>query len=166
MEFIHQLQADKNQALADAASLRRQLGGIPAPSWKRSRSPSANSEVGSRKLTKHTTSDEDDDEEDNDQEPTASRSGRNNAEDFADRIGHKFFLIYGPWVHFGRNFFSICLDEDYDGKDRFTDDDSMAQAQLREIMELIQERYTEGVLKQSWFSRTVCSFLPTLHSVL
>ena len=95
---MHQLQADKNQALAEAASLRRQLGDItndtPAPSRKRSRSPSANSKVGSRKLMKHTTSDKDD----NDQEPTATCSGRNNAEDFADRIGHKFFLIYGPWV--------------------------------------------------------------------
>ena len=99
---MHQLQADKNQALAEAASLRHQLGDItndtPAPSRKRSRSPSANSKVGSRKLTKHTTSDKDDKEDDNDQEPTATRSGRNNAEDFADRIGHKFFLIYGPWI--------------------------------------------------------------------
>jgi len=93
--------------------------------------------------------------------PVTFPSGKNNAEDFADRIGHKFFLIYGPWVHFGRNFFSIALDEDYDSKDRFIDDDSMAQAQLREIIELIQERYTEGVLRQSWFSRTVSSFFLT-----
>ena len=62
-------------------------------------------------------------------------------------MGHKFFMIYGPWVHFGRNFFSIALDEDYDGKDRFVDDDSMAQAQLREVIELMEERYIEGVLK-------------------
>jgi len=48
---VRKLQADKNKALADAASLRRQLGDItndtPAHCRKRSRSPSANSEDGS-----------------------------------------------------------------------------------------------------------------------
>ena len=74
------LQADKNKALADAASLRRQLGDItndtPAHCRKRSRSPSANSEDGSRKLTKHTASGKNDKQADSDEEPTASRSGK------------------------------------------------------------------------------------------
>jgi hypothetical protein len=51
--------------------------------------------------------------------------------------------------------FDLDVDEDYVAADRFEDDKTRAQGQLRDIIDLIQEKFQVQALRQRWFRRQV-----------
>lgn len=77
------------------------------------------------------------------------------SEQFVYQAGHKFFLLYAPWIRSGDNLFDIDLEEDYDVADRFEDDNNKAQGQLRDIIDLIQEKFQVEALRRRWFRKQV-----------
>jgi hypothetical protein len=74
---------------------------------------------------------------------------------FVYQSGHKFFLIYGPWIHLGEDMFETDFDEAYNVTERFENDESKAQGQLQEIWSLLQGKFERDVLQQKWAHRAV-----------
>jgi hypothetical protein len=77
---------------------------------------------------------------------------------FVYQAGHKFFLIYAPWIHLGEDMFEIELDEAYTENERFENDENKAQGQLQEILSLIYGKFQHDVLQQKWAQRAVRYF--------
>lgn len=77
------------------------------------------------------------------------------SEQFVYQAGHKFFLICAPWIRSGDNLFDLDVDEDYVAADRFEDDKNKEQGQLRDIIDLIQEKFQVQALRRRWFRRQV-----------
>ena len=85
---------------------------------------------------------------------------------FVYQAGHKFFLIYGPWIHLGEDVFKTEFDEAYTETERFENDESKAQGQLQEILSLLQGKFEHDVLQQRWAQRAVrYFFLPFLRFI-
>jgi len=107
--------------------LRRRLGDItnddaetpPTSKHRRTRSPSPGSE---------------------------DEGGSSRANDtFVYQSGHKFFLIYGPWVHLGDDLFETKFNKAYNNAERFENDENKAQGQLQEVWSLfLREVRTRG----------------------
>lgn len=77
---------------------------------------------------------------------------------FVYQAGHKFFLIYGPWIHLGEDMFETEFNEAYTETERFENDESKAQAQLQEILNLLHGKFERDVLRQKWAQRAVRYF--------
>jgi hypothetical protein len=77
---------------------------------------------------------------------------------FVYQSGHKFFLIYGPWIHLGEDMFETEFDEAYMETERFENDESKTQGQLQEIWSLLQGKFEREVLQQKWAQRAVRCF--------
>jgi hypothetical protein len=75
---------------------------------------------------------------------------------FVYQAGHKFFLVYCPWVHLGEDVFETKFDEAYNANERFENDESKAQGQLQEIWSLLHGKFERDVLGQRWAHRAVC----------
>ena len=82
-------------------------------------------------------------------------TGTRASEQFVYHAGHKFFLLCAPWIHSGDNLFDLDVDEDYNAADRFKDDQNKAQGQLREIVDLLQEKFQVQSLRKRWLRRQV-----------
>jgi hypothetical protein len=88
--------------------------------------------------------------EDEDEEQV-SRSDDN----FVYQAGHKFFLIYGPWIHLGEGLFDTEFIEAFNTAERFENDENKAQGQLHEIWSLLQGKFGHEILQQKWVHRAV-----------
>lgn len=74
---------------------------------------------------------------------------------FVYQAGHKYFLTYSPWIHLGEDIFDTELSEAYTETERFENDESKAQGQLREIWSLLHGKFERDVLRQKWAHRAV-----------
>jgi hypothetical protein len=77
---------------------------------------------------------------------------------FVYQAGHKFFLIYGPWIHLREDMFETEFDEAYTETERFENDESKTQGQLQEILSLLHGKFEHDVLRQKWAQRAVRHF--------
>ena len=108
MKIARRLELERNNATAELKVLRRRLGEItnddaetpPTSKRRRTRSPSPSSE----------------------DEGVSSRAN----DTFVYQSGHKFFLIYGPWVHLGDDLFETKFNEAYNNAERFENDENKA----------------------------------------
>lgn len=64
-------------------------------------------------------------------------------------------ILYGPWLKQREHIFEVDFDEDYDKKDRFMDNATMAQGQLHEIRHLLPEKYHRDTFTKRWLSKSV-----------
>ena len=71
------------------------------------------------------------------------------------QAGHKFFLLYGPWIRSGDGLFETDVDQHYNASERFENDQNKSQAQLQEILGLIQMKFQPHVMHQRWLRRQV-----------
>jgi hypothetical protein len=74
---------------------------------------------------------------------------------FVYQAGHKFFLVYCPWIHLGEDMFDTEFDEAHNATERFENDESKVQGQLQEIWSLLQGKFERDVLRQRWAHRAV-----------
>lgn len=76
-------------------------------------------------------------------------------EHFVFQAGHKFFLVYGPWIRSGDGLFDTSIDEHYVTAERFENDINKSQGQLKEIFDLLKVKFQPQALRQRWFRRQV-----------
>lgn len=77
-------------------------------------------------------------------------------EHFVYQAGHKFFLLYAPWMHGGDDIFEVNVDECYNAAERFENDENKVQGQLQEILSLLCPKFDQQTLNQRWLRRQVC----------
>ena len=147
LEIARRHEADKNTAQANLNRLSRKFGDITNDN---DNSNSAMTRHGpKRQRTRHESPPGNSDEETDTNNPTASD------ERFVYQAGHKFFLLRAPWIRSGDDIFDIDIDEGYHAAERFENDKSKSQGQLKEIFDLLQERFQQHALHQRWLRRQV-----------
>ena len=82
-------------------------------------------------------------------------------EHFVYQAGHKFFLLCAPWIRSGNDLFDTDIDEHYNAVEIFENDENKMQSQLKEIFDLLQEKFQQQALCQRWLRRQV-SFIDIL----
>jgi hypothetical protein len=95
-------------------------------------------------------------------EPKEDTVAKNRADEhFVFQAGHKFFLLYAPWIRSGDALFETSIDEHYVMAERFENDDNKSQGQLKEILDLLKAKFqpqsdSEALcLRQRWIRRQV-----------
>jgi hypothetical protein len=146
-EIARQYQVDKNTAQVKLDRLSRKFADITNDN---------NNDDGTghgpkRQRTRHESLPENSDEETDKSNPTSAD------ERFVYQAGHKFFLLRAPWIRSGDDIFDIDIDEGYDAAERFENDKSKSQGQLKEILDILQEKFQQHALRQRWFRRQVSS---------
>ena len=139
-EFAWQYQVDKNTAQAEVNHLTRKLADITNDNDGNNSSTHAQAK---RQRVHHDSPSADTDDKDMD-------TGTHASEQFVYQARHKFFLLCALWIHSGDNLFDLDVDEDYDAADRFKDDQNKDQGQLREIVDLLQEKFQVHSLSKRW----------------
>ena len=89
--------------------------------------------------------------EDPDGEPSVEEAET----DEVKRLGRRFVILCGPWLRRKELVFQVELDEGYDEKDQFKDTNTMVQGQLREIRDLLPEKYHGDAFTKKWLSKSV-----------
>ena len=156
-EIARQYEADKNAAQAQLNRLSRKFADITNDNDN----DNGTRHGPKRRRTRHESLPENSDEETDTSNPTASD------ERFVYQAGHKFFLLRAPWIHSGDDIFDIDIDEGYNAAERFENDKSKSQGQLKEIFDLLQEKFQQHALGQRWLQRQVSSIhILKLHTHL
>ncbi|KAJ3488400.1 hypothetical protein NLJ89_g11619 [Agrocybe chaxingu] len=70
------------------------------------------------------------------------------------QAGHRFSILYGPWLHHNEDLFQVELNEDYDVDERFENDENMVQGQLRDVLDLLRGKVAGQALKETWVAKT------------
>ena len=100
MEVARQYEVEKNTAQAELNRLNRRLADVTNDGDDSARMPK-------RRRTIHHPVDASSDEED--AIVTVTRA----QEHFVYQAGHKFFLLYAPWLHGGEDIFEVHIDKQY-----------------------------------------------------
>ncbi|KJA15886.1 hypothetical protein HYPSUDRAFT_71753 [Hypholoma sublateritium FD-334 SS-4] len=140
LKIARQYQAEKNTARAELKILNRKLADITNDDDDSSHRPK-------RRKTRQISPPAGSDEED-----TTDTSNRAN-EHFVYQAGHKFFLIYAPWLRSGDDLFDIDVNMRYNSAERFENDKNKSQGQLQEIINLLQAKFQSQALRQKWLRR-------------
>ncbi len=143
MEVVRQYEVEKNSAQAEVNRLNRRLADVTNDGDDSTHMPK-------RRRTTYHPADASSDEED--AIVTATRA----QEHFVYQAGHKFFLLYAPWLHGGEDIFEVPIDEQYNAAERFENDENKAQGQLQEILGLLCAKFEQQTLSQRWIRRQVC----------
>jgi hypothetical protein len=77
---------------------------------------------------------------------------------FVYQAGHKFFLIYGPWICLGEDMFKTEFDEAYTKNEQFENGENKVQGQLQKLLNLLNGKFEHNVLRQKWAQRAVHYF--------
>jgi hypothetical protein len=153
-EIARQFEVDKNTAQAELKRLGRKLGDITNDDENHG---SGNQ---SKRLKTHNKSPSSGSDESEDME-TINRAD----EHFVFQAGHKFFLLYGPWIHSGGGLFETSIDKHYLMAERFENDDNRSQGQLKEILDLLKVKFGPQALCQRWLQRQV-SYIHIWNNIL
>lgn len=156
MEIARQYEVDKNIAQAELRRLNRRLDDITNDTVTASDDNNSSSHRSKRRRTQRHKSPQDLEDEDNTLADTCNHAGD---EHFVYQAGHKFFLVYAPWIHSGEDLFDIKVDEEYDAAERFENDKTKSQGQLYEILDLLQGKFQQQALHQRWLRRQVSSII-------
>ena len=149
-EIARRYEADKNEALAKLNRLSRKFADITNDE------DDSSSHRPKRRRTRHESPPANSDEEIESSTRIASD------ERFVYQAGHKFFLLCAPWIRSGDDLFDTDIDEDYNAVERFENDENKMQGQLKEIFDLLQEKFQQQALRQRWLRRQV-SFIDILQ---
>jgi hypothetical protein len=125
---------------------------------------SANDSLDTSQLPRKRTRTEHSDDEDSGSNDQASGGPGHSPEAFLIKAGHRFCIICGPWLHTGALIFQNDLDDTYNTAERFENEESKSQAQLREVWDPLQAKLKlkrvwavkDGVFS-SFFSCSKCS---------
>lgn len=151
MQIARRFEAEKNTAQAELKFLSRKFADLP---------DDPNGNTSNRKTKRcrirHESLPADSDEE----TITASRTSAD--ERFVFQAGHKYFLLCAPWLRTGDDLFDTDVDKHYDPAERFENDANKVQGQLKEVLDLVQDKFQEEALGQRWFRRQV-SFIYNLQ---
>ncbi|KAF8162377.1 hypothetical protein BJ912DRAFT_935455 [Pholiota molesta] len=98
-------------------------------------------------LPRKRTRTEHSDDEDSGSNDQASGGPGHSPEAFLIKAGHRFCIICGPWLHTGALIFQNDLDDTYNTAERFENEESKSQAQLREVWDPLQAKLK---LKRVW----------------
>ena len=159
LEIARQYEADKNAAQANLNRLSRKFADITNDNDNDDGTVTRHGPK--RQRTRHESLPGNSDEETDTNNPTAGD------ERFVYQAGHKFFLLCAPWIHSGDDIFDIDIDEGYDAAERFENDKSKSQGQLKEIFDLLREKFQQHALRQRWLRRQVSSIhILKLHTYL
>ncbi|KAF8809195.1 hypothetical protein BYT27DRAFT_7241272 [Phlegmacium glaucopus] len=140
LKIARQYEVDKNTAQAELKRLNRKLADITNDEDDDS------NHRPKRRRTRHDSLPAGSDEEGTD---TSNRAD----EHFVYQAGHKFFLLYAPWVRSGDDLFDTNVDEHYDATERFENDKNKSQGQLKDILDLLQVKFQQQALHQRWLRR-------------
>ncbi|KAF8798514.1 hypothetical protein BYT27DRAFT_7320401 [Phlegmacium glaucopus] len=152
LKIARQYEVDKNIAQAELNRLSCKLADITNNDNDNDNS----SHRPKRRRTRHESPPAVSDEED---AATGSRAN----EHFVYQAGHKFSLLYAPWIRSGDDLFDTDVDEHYNAAERFENDKNKSQGQLKEILDLLQVRFQqpEQALHQRWLRRQFLNGLNT-----
>ena len=64
-------------------------------------------------------------------------------------------ILHGPWLKRKELIFEVEVDEDYNEKDRFMDNNTMVQGQLHEVRDLLPQKYHGDSFTKRWISKSV-----------
>jgi hypothetical protein len=78
------------------------------------------------------------------------------AEESVRQAGHYFFLVCGPWLRRGEKIFQTMFDDNYTEKTRFENGGNKIQGQLRDIQNILPEKFRGNLFTSKWLSKTVC----------
>ena len=120
LEIARQYQVDKRTAQAEVSRLTRKLADIT--------NDNDNNDSASRDKRQRVSP------------STDTHTGNRASEQFVYQAGQKFFFFCAPWIRSGDSLFDLDVDENYDAADRFQNNKNMAQGQLRDIINLLQEK--------------------------
>ena len=143
MEVARQYEVEKNTAQAEVSRLNRRLADVTNDGDDFAHMPKG------QRTVHHPVNASLDEEDAN---VTATRAH----EHFVYQAGHKFFLLYAPWLRGGEDIFEIDIDEGYNAAERFENDDNKAQGQLQEILGLLCPKFEQQTLSQRWIRQQVC----------
>jgi hypothetical protein len=73
-------------------------------------------------------------------------------------LGQWFMILHGPWLKQREHVFEVELDEGYDKKKWFKDNNTMVQGQLHEIRGLLSEKYHGDAFTKRWLSKSVSNY--------
>lgn len=71
--------------------------------------------------------------------------------------GHKFVMLYSPWLRLGEGTFKVKYNPELDEADseRFENSDNKVQGQLREIKELLGDQLFDELSSEAWIAKAV-----------
>lgn len=127
---------EKNKAQAEAQDLRRKLADI------------TNQEDEGTTAEAHPSkrSRKNDDLEDS--EATSEETQVINA-------GHKFVMLYAPWLRIGDGTFKVEYDAELIDAERFESNDNRVQAQIREIRKVLGAQLAGVMSSEAWIAKAV-----------
>jgi len=133
-QVARQFEVDKNTAEAEVRELRR-------------------------KLTDITNQEEDNDTE---EAPPSKRSrtgdvdrDENDEETQVTSAGHRFVMLYSPWLRHGEGTFKVECDPESDEAERFENADNKIQGELREIKIILGDRLSSEMSSEPWIAKAV-----------
>lgn len=154
MEIARRYEVDKNAAQAELKRLSRKLADITNDDDADDNDSSGH---GSKRRRVHHKSPSAGSDESDDGTETINRTD----EHFVFQAGHKFFLLYAPWIRSGDGLFETKIDQHYNPSERFENDENKLQGQLKEILDLLQVKFQPQALHQRWLRRQVsCIHIP------
>lgn len=142
-EIARRYEVEKNTAQAEVKCLSRKLADIT----NNDDDDDDGSGRGNKRRRARRDSSMDPDGSDNEKE-TINRAD----EHFVFQAGHKFFLLYGPWIRSGDGLFETIIDRSYNPSERFENDQNKSQGQLKEILDLLQVKF-QPHMHQRWLRR-------------
>ncbi|KAF9034771.1 hypothetical protein BJ165DRAFT_1533821 [Panaeolus papilionaceus] len=147
LKIARRYQVEHNSAQAELKRLTRKLDDITNQS-DNSPGPSKRRKVTNRPARSHSNYSDDDDDSGDD---ISSRQSKD--DQIVEKAGHKFCLIHCLWLHSGDELFDTKLDDDYEPAERFENDHNKVQGQLREVAELLRDRFDVSSLHKRWLRR-------------
>lgn len=150
LEIARQLEVERNAAASKVKHLNRKLADI---------TDNSQSEFCGRlkrRRTHHNSVSESalhSDEEDVDTAGSDMARSISADENFVYQAGHKFFLLYAPWIYSGDEIFDYDVDEHFNPAERFENDRGKLQGELMEIYALLGTRFQHQALHQRWLQR-------------
>jgi hypothetical protein len=147
LEIARQYQVDKNTAQAEVNCLTRKLA--DTTNDNNTNDNNDNFRQPKRRRVRHKSPSVDTDDADTHINRTE--------EQFVYQAGHKFFLLHAPWIRSGDSLFETGIDRNYNVAERFENDKSRDQGQLKEIIDLLQEKFQAQSLHQRWLRWQVSS---------
>ncbi|KAJ7166716.1 hypothetical protein C8R46DRAFT_1095149 [Mycena filopes] len=146
-EAFRTTQLAKNQA---EKKMRQVLGDVT----NQSSPPTAKQKKSRRKGAKRRRVREDSSErggtpEDGSADETESEPDLDERKKKVESYGHRFVLLKGLWLK--KETFEVTITEDYDEARRF--DGGEAQGQLRDIQDILPQKYHGKIMRASWFEK-------------
>ena len=136
-QICHQFQVEKNLAQTQAQELRRKLADITNQEDNEGSDPET-------QLTKRPRTSGNLDDSDTSNEETQVISA-----------GHRFVMLYSPWLRLGEEIFKVEYNPDLDEAECFENNENRVQGQLQEIRKVLGSRLADEMSSEKWIAKAV-----------